>query len=175
MDAIVVAARTGPYPAKPLQAHRIGGSLDRDLPKPPDAGTFIAAPSVGSATSGHVLIVDDNEAVRETLADILDSVGFCPIQAADAAQALMIMRERSDIDALVTDLSMPGADGITLIRQARTIYPGLPAILLTGYAEEASSVSTIAGGNFHVLRKPVESDRLTEQVFLLIAQARATQ
>jgi DNA-binding NtrC family response regulator len=174
MDAVSVTARTGPDPAKPLQAQRIGGPLNRNVPKPPDAAPFIAAPSIASTNNACVLIVDDNEAVRETLADILDSAGFCPIQAADAAQALMIMRERSDIDALVTDLSMPGADGITLIRQARAIHPGLPAILLTGYAEAVSSVSTIAGGNFHVLRKPVESDRLTEQVFLLITRARAT-
>jgi DNA-binding NtrC family response regulator len=115
-----------------------------------------------------ILIVDDNQSVRETLADLLELADFVPVQAADAAQALMILRARTDIDALVTDLSMPGADGITLIRQARAIKPDMPAILLTGYAEEVSSISTIAGGNFHVLRKPVESDRLIEQLLLLI-------
>jgi CheY-like chemotaxis protein len=127
------------------------------------------------ASNGCVLIVDDNQAVRETLADLVESDGFCPVQAADAAEALMILRDRTDIVALVTDLSMPGADGITLIRHARQLYPNLPAILLTGYAEETASVSTIAGGNFHVLRKPVQSDRLIEQIFLLIAQTGITQ
>jgi DNA-binding NtrC family response regulator len=129
------------------------------------------------ATAGYtrpdcILIVDDNESVRETLADLLELADFVPVQAADAAQALMILRARTDIDALVTDLSMPGADGITLIRQARAIKADMPAILLTGYAEEVSSISTIAGGNFHVLRKPVESDRLIEQLLLLIHAAR---
>jgi CheY-like chemotaxis protein len=172
MDAILAEARTVPDSWKPLQAQRTDGRPDGDPPEPRDSEPSIAPPLTETAPNDCVLVVDDNEAVRETLADILESAGFCPIQAVDAAHALMIMRERNDIDALVTDLSMPGADGITLIRAARGLYPGLPAILLTGYAEEASSVSTIAGGNFHVLRKPVGGDHLIEQISLLIAQTR---
>ena len=61
-----------------------------------------------------------------------------------------------------------------LIRQAREIKRHLPAILLTGYAEQAVSVATIAGGNFHVLRKPVQSERLIEQVNLLVTKSPAT-
>jgi CheY-like chemotaxis protein len=125
--------------------------------------------------NGCVLVVDDNDAVREMLAELIESGGFCPIQAADADRALTIIGERNDIDALVTDLSMPGADGISLILRARELRSGLPAILLTGYAEETSSVSTIAGGDVHVMRKPVESDLLIEQIFLLIAQARSSE
>jgi CheY-like chemotaxis protein len=119
----------------------------------------------------RILIVDDDESVRETLADLLEIVGYSPLQAADALEALMILRQETNVDALVTDLTMPGADGITLIRHAREIRPELPAILLTGYAEEVASVATIAGGNFHVLRKPVESARLIEQLELLVKKS----
>jgi DNA-binding NtrC family response regulator len=122
------------------------------------------------AVGAHVLIVDDDESVRETMADLLELVGFCPLQAANASDALNILRQQGAIDALITDLTMPGADGITLIRQAREILPQLPAILLTGYAEQVTSVATIAGGNFHVLRKPVESDRLIQQLELLMTR-----
>jgi CheY-like chemotaxis protein len=118
----------------------------------------------------RILIVDDDEAVRETLAELLEDVGFCSVQAANAAEALTVLRREQSIDALVTDLTMPGDDGIALIRQAREINGLLPAILLTGYAEQVTSISTIAGGNFHVLRKPVESDRLIEQLQLLVGR-----
>jgi DNA-binding NtrC family response regulator len=118
-----------------------------------------------------VLIVDDDEAVRETLAELLEDSGFSCVTAKDADAALVILRQRGRIDALVTDLTMPGHDGISLIRQAREIDHGLPAILLTGYAEQAASIATIAGGKFHVLSKPVQSDRLIQEVELLIAKS----
>lgn len=116
-----------------------------------------------------VLVVDDDECVRETLAELLDLAGFITIQAAHTEEALAVLRQRADIAAVVTDLTMPGEDGIALIRRARAIRHGLPAILLTGYAEEVASVATTAGENFHVLRKPVESGRLIDQLDLLLA------
>ncbi len=116
-----------------------------------------------------ILIVDDDDAVRETLAELLDDFGFHCLTAGDADSALAVLRQRSPIDALVTDLTMPGDDGISLIRQAREIKNGLPAILLTGYAEQVTSISTIAGGNFNVLRKPVHRDSLIQQIELLVA------
>jgi CheY-like chemotaxis protein len=124
------------------------------------------------AHNGCILVVDDNQYVRETLVDILEFADFVPVQATSAEQALMILRMRSDIDALLTDLSMPGADGITLIQRSRAIKPNMPAILLTGSAEEIASIASVAGDNFHVLRKPVESDRLIERLLLLVAAAR---
>jgi CheY-like chemotaxis protein len=125
-----------------------------------------------AASRGRVLLVDDNDSVRETLADLLESEGFQTAQAIDAAQAMMLMRSQPGFDVLVTDLSMPGADGITLIHQARQIQRGLPAILLTGYAEQVTSVAVVAGGSFHVLRKPVEGERLVEQMCVLLRRPR---
>jgi CheY-like chemotaxis protein len=174
MDLIILAEPPiKPDPDQPAQAERDVMLSDAGPSAAHATQPHLVSSPAADPTAGCILVVDDNDAVRETLADILESAGFSAIQAADAAQALMIMRERSDIGALVTDLSMPGADGITLIRRARGIVPSLPAILLTGYAEEAAAVSTIAGGNFHVLRKPVQSDLLIKQIGLLIAQARS--
>ncbi len=152
-----------PAAASAVLAHgvppgRHGTSLDRLAAKAP------------GARRGRILLVDDNDPVRETLADLLDWDGFETVQAADAAQAVMLIRRDPRFDVLVTDLSMPGADGITLIQQARQIQPDLPAVLLTGYAEKVTSVAVIDGGSVHVLRKPVEGDRLIEQISILMAQ-----
>jgi CheY-like chemotaxis protein len=117
---------------------------------------------------GRILLVDDNDPVRETLADLLEVEGFQTAQAAGTAEAVALLRQDPHFNVLVTDLSMPGDDGISLIRQARQVQPTLPAILLTGYAEEVSSVAVIPGGNFRVLRKPVEGDLLVGQIAILM-------
>jgi CheY-like chemotaxis protein len=109
--------------------------------------------------------------VRETLADLLEAEGFATVQASDAAQAITLMRREPMFHALVTDLSMPGVDGITLIHQARQLQSDLPAILLTGYAEQVASVAVGPGGNFSVLRKPVEGDRLVNEITVLMQGA----
>jgi DNA-binding NtrC family response regulator len=158
------------YPTSPWKSCENGDPPDDDgsdisplKPHPPRA-RFVPD------NKGCILLVDDDRAVRETLAELLDDAGFRSLLAADALEALDILRQPEVIDVLVTDLTMPGDDGIALIRQARTIRSDLPAILLTGYAEQVTSVTTIAGGNFHVLRKPVESNRLIQQVELLLAK-----
>ena len=123
----------------------------------------------------RILVVDDDDAVRETLADLLDIDNYVAVQAVDAAQALMILlADPAAIDVLVTDLSMPGTDGIALIKHARRIKPDLPAVLLTGYAEEVSAVAMDTNGGFHVLRKPVESTNLIQQIAALLSQSSAS-
>jgi len=117
---------------------------------------------------GRILLVDDNDPVRETLADLLEVEGFQTAQAAGAAEAMALLRQDPHFNVLVTDLSMPGDDGVSLIHQAHQVQPALPAILLTGYAEEVSSVAVIPGGNFRVLRKPVEGDLLIGQITILM-------
>jgi CheY-like chemotaxis protein len=132
-------------------------------------------PILEGANKGRILIVDDDESVRETLADLLEILGYRPLQAADAREALIILHRDADVDVLVTDLTMPGMDGITLIRYARELRHNLPAILLTGYAEQVASSATIAGDAFHVLHKPVESGRLIEQLELLVTKSRCVE
>jgi DNA-binding NtrC family response regulator len=115
-----------------------------------------------------ILLVDDDQSVRETMADLLEMDGFTVIQAVNAAEALTLLRQEGGcVDLLVTDLSMPGDDGIALIQQARRIHLTLPAILLTGYAEQVSSVAMSSGG-FHILRKPVQANDLLRQIMSLL-------
>jgi CheY-like chemotaxis protein len=145
--------------------------LTATLGEPPHPRQADREEDRGFATSRScILVVDDDVSIRETLADVLDGVGFRTLQAPDAAQALVILRTTAAVDALVTDMTMPGADGITLIREARAFRPDLPAILLTGYAEEIGSISVIGGCDVHLMRKPVGCDRLIEQLELLVGK-----
>jgi DNA-binding NtrC family response regulator len=117
--------------------------------------------------AGCVLLAEDDRQVRETLADLLEIDGFHVLTAASAEEAMDIIgSDPGAVDILVTDLSMPGEDGIALIERTRRLRPGLPAILLTGLAEEPSCFA-MQGGGFHILRKPVMADDLTQYINML--------
>ncbi len=122
--------------------------------------------------SAWVLLVDDDELVRETVAAYLEDEAFRVLVAASGTEALALLDAGETVDALVTDLTMPGMDGIALIRAAQARRPGLPALLLTGYAQ-AESVPVpdrIFSGSFSLLRKPVRGRELVDRIRALMAE-----
>ncbi|MBK1658809.1 hybrid sensor histidine kinase/response regulator [Paracraurococcus ruber] len=126
-----------------------------------------------AACGADILLVDDEPAVRAVLAAQLEDAGYRVVQAADGAAALAMLRDGPACDLLVSDLSMEGMDGITLIREARGLRPGLPAILVTGYAGDAAvlAVGQNLDGSFALLRKPVTGAQLADRVAALLGTA----
>jgi CheY-like chemotaxis protein len=116
--------------------------------------------------TARLLVVDDEEMVREALAEHLEYEGFGVLAAANGTEALTLLAAGEAVDVLVTDLSMPGMDGLALIHAARARRPGLPAILLTGYAQDdtALAVSGAISGTFSLLRKPVRIHDLVDKI-----------
>jgi signal transduction histidine kinase len=87
----------------------------------------------------RILLVDDHEAVRETTAGMLSDMGHSVEAAADGATMLeKLAATPSDYDLLITDYAMPLMSGGDLIKQARSIRPGLPSIIISGYADTQS-------------------------------------
>ena len=103
----------------------------------------------------RILIVDDNPAIAETLADILKVKGFTVRPAASGAQALQILREQP-VDILLTDVKMPGMNGLELYRATRKLYPGLITIFMTAYSADDLIQQGMAEGFKIVLDKPVD-------------------
>jgi CheY-like chemotaxis protein len=126
----------------------------------------------------RLLLVDDEAVVREVLAAELEDAGFDVAQAVDGVAALALLDEEHGFDLLISDLSMPGLDGVGLIREAQRRHPRLPAILLTGFAGDAATLA-IGGaiaGRFLLVRKPVAGAVLADHAAGLLAAApRATQ
>jgi CheY-like chemotaxis protein len=83
--------------------------------------------------TANILVVDDDLEVREILAETLVELGYGVVQAASGEEALPILRERSDIDLLISDVRMPGMSGLELAEQAQARVPGLKVILISGY------------------------------------------
>ena len=124
-----------------------------------------------AGTASRILLVDDETRVRDVLARHLARNGFQVLVGADGHEALALLDAGENVDALVTDLSMPGMDGISLIRSAQERRPGMPAVLLTGYAGDGVNlaISGAVSGAYSLLRKPVRSAQLVDRIRALLA------
>jgi signal transduction histidine kinase/CheY-like chemotaxis protein len=124
-----------------------------------------------TTNSIRVLLVDDEALVRTTLAENLAAHGWIVSEAESGAAALAWLDGGEAFDLLVTDLAMPGMDGLAVIREARRRRPGLPALLVTGHAGDAQVgllAAAAAGGPFTLLRKPVAADELRSRAEVLL-------
>jgi CheY-like chemotaxis protein len=114
----------------------------------------------------RILLVDDDASVREILAALLKEEGYKVTEAEDVPSALHFLELGQSVDLLISDLAMPGPDGMVLIREAQRRQPSLPAILITGYAGDAAelAIGRAVEGRFTLLRKPVNGAQLVDQV-----------
>ncbi len=133
------------------------------------------APDVGRIrVQGHsVLLVDDEDMIREVLTFALEDAGMVVTAVSGGEEALALLRSGTSFDAMVSDFSMPGMDGVAVIREARRLRPFLPAALLTGYAPTDGRLlaAGLQPGAFPVLSKPVTPAQLIFEVEALLAAA----
>jgi two-component system, NtrC family, response regulator HydG len=111
------------------------------------------------AGRGRVLIAEDDAAARTGLAKLLRGEGFDVTAAEDGERALALLEETAP-DVLVTDLHMPGLDGLQLLERAREVIPGLVVVLVTAFADVDTAVRAMQSGAEHYLTKPVQFDEL---------------
>jgi len=117
----------------------VGEGTRADLYLPIASGKARGARSPGSGATPslppmRLLLVDDEELIRNGTADMLRDLGHTVTEAAGASQALIALQGGLEVDALVTDYMMPQMHGAELARRAREIHPGLPVLVVTGYA-----------------------------------------
>lgn len=111
------------------------------------------------AVGVRILIADDEEASREALQELLDGWGHRVDEASDGNEALRKAIELLP-DVIITDLVMPGMDGLWLLRALREELPHVPVIVLSGRATIDSAIEAIREGAFDLLEKPLDSRRL---------------
>jgi two-component system response regulator AtoC len=105
---------------------------------------------------GRILVADDEEGVRTFLAETLERAGHEVTQVADGGAAVRAAREEP-FDVVLTDLRMPGTDGMTVVRTVRTEQPDVEVIVLTAFGDVATAVEAMKLGAFDYLQKPVSS------------------
>jgi len=109
----------------------------------------------------NILVVDDEEVIRQLFEETLEELGHRVITAGNAASALKVVKEQ-DLDLVFLDLKMPGMDGAELFRQIKAEKPKLPVAIITGYPDSDMMARALAQGPFGVMNKPFgESDIVT--------------
>lgn len=113
--------------------------------------------------AGSVLVVDDNAQILDVCEAILTGAGYRVAVAGDGARAIKLLGDHQ-FDVILTDISMPGMDGLQLLRAVRERDLDVPVLLMTGNPEVGTAVAALEQGAMRYLLKPVGADELTEAV-----------
>jgi two-component system response regulator HydG len=111
----------------------------------------------------HILVIDDDKAMRDACFQILSRQGYRVELAASAKQGLALL-ERLSFDTILLDLVMPDMDGLETLKKIRALDPDVEVIIITGYGTIQSAVESIKAGAFHFLSKPFVPDDLRNLV-----------
>ncbi|MDF1614782.1 sigma-54-dependent transcriptional regulator [Desulfurivibrio dismutans] len=106
-----------------------------------------------------ILVVDDEPNYLVILSELLRDEGYETFTAASAEEALKIARQ-TDLDLIITDMRMPGMDGLELLKTVKSINPSLPVIMITAFGEVEKAVAAMRTGAFNYLTKPFDNDEL---------------
>jgi PAS domain S-box-containing protein len=113
----------------------------------------------------RVLVVDDDESVLEFLEAGLNAAGYETIPMSAATQALRIMKTTpGGFPVVISDITMPGIDGLQFLHNIKKEYPGTEVIMLTANATMESAIQSLKEGAFSYLRKPIDFDELKTTV-----------
>lgn len=107
--------------------------------------------------SGKIWIVDDDRSIRWVLEKALSAEGF-NTEAFETADALLRRMEQSAPDAIISDIRMPGTDGLQLLEKIQDSHPEVPIIIMTAHSDLESAVASYQGGAFEYLPKPFDVD-----------------
>jgi signal transduction histidine kinase/ActR/RegA family two-component response regulator len=121
-----------------------------------------------AAARASLLLVDDEELVRNGTAELLCDIGYDVITADSGSDALSILRDGTPVDMIITDYLMPGMNGAELVHQVHELYPALPALLVTGY----STIASGRGASLPRLSKPFRQADLAARVAELLRRKR---
>ncbi|TLF50676.1 sigma-54-dependent Fis family transcriptional regulator [Halomonas urmiana] len=110
-----------------------------------------------------VMIIDDEAHLRITAGQTLELAGYAP-QAFDSAEAALAALTPDFPGVVVSDIRMPGMDGMALLREVRSRDPDLPVILITGHGDISTAVEAMREGAWDFLEKPFPGERLVEMV-----------
>ncbi len=125
-------------------------------------------------TRPTVLVVDDEEDLRDIIRRMLDRRGFAALVAGDSQQAIAACREHpGEIDILVTDLGLPGVSGSDLAREATELRPGMQVVYISGLPKDIAVADGLIDEDALLVKKPFSTESLIEALRSVIAERAA--
>jgi CheY-like chemotaxis protein len=147
----------------------LGTNVELWLPMSAELSERVA-PTLATAAEpkaiGRVLLVDDEDLVRMSTADMLSNCGYEVVEAASAEEALVLLEREPHVDFLVTDHLMTGMTGVDLAHAVRERRPGTPILILSGFSE-AEEIAP----DLHRLHKPFRQSDLSASLANLVRAA----
>jgi diguanylate cyclase (GGDEF)-like protein len=109
--------------------------------------------------SFRILVVDDEEIIRSLFRDVLEDKGYQVVLAPNGEEAIERLKE-TPFDLVITDIRMPGIDGMEVLRRSKAKYPEIDIIIITGYASVETAVEAMKLGAADYLTKPLNIDQI---------------
>ena len=129
------------------------------------------APKEAVCGGETVLVVEDQEAVRELTKTVLEAHGYCVLEATNGVEALAVVERHPDeIHLLLTDVILPGMNGMDLSRRLRALRPKLKVLFTSGYPAEVIARRGVVERDVAYLPKPVSPDTLVAKVRDVLAE-----
>jgi signal transduction histidine kinase/CheY-like chemotaxis protein len=143
-----------------------GTSVKVYLPRASRDSIFEVPAAAAGLTRGKrigaiILLVDDDSAVCEVTAAILEDFGYVLLKVGSGGAALDLLERHSNIDLILIDFAMPGMSGAEVARQVQSKYPALPILFVTGYADKIALGDV---GDERIIQKPFIGEELAEKV-----------
>ena len=123
-----------------------------------------------TSLTGHVLVVDDNTRARQSMADVLRAAGH-EVQACASAMEALKQLEKHSFDVIITDLQMPGMNGLEFIRAIEERKVDSQVVMVTAFASVSSAVEAMRHGAFDYIEKPFDVEQLEQLVERALRQA----
>lgn len=112
----------------------------------------------------RILVVDDEEAIREIVASMLGSAGYACQQAGSGIEALSVLSSGQEFELMLSDLMMADLDGIGLLERTKEKYPDMPVVMVTAVHDISVALAAIRNGAYDYLLKPFEREQLLNTV-----------
>ncbi len=113
----------------------------------------------------HVLVIDDEEEIREGIRLQLDGTRYTVLEAEDGGRGIELLNDNAlTVDVIICDIRMPRINGVEAVAYFRREYPSTPVIVLTGFPDVSLAVEFMKEGVVEYLVKPVEKEKLIEAV-----------
>ncbi|MHC4555988.1 MAG: response regulator transcription factor [Planctomycetota bacterium] len=124
-------------------------------------------------TKQHIFFVDDEPKIREVVGETLEQLGSkvsCFARAADCLEQL----DQQRCDLLITDLKMPGMNGVELLKEAKRLAPWLPVLVVTGFGDIPTAVKAVKAGAEDFIEKPLDKETFLHKVTSILQQSTST-
>ncbi len=143
----------------------------RSAPELPSETVPVLASSREGCSGETILLVEDEDFVRQVTGEVLTFAGYQVICARHAAEAVRLFRQREkEVQLLLTDVVLPGRNGHDLARDLRTLRPGLKTMFISGYPDTETSKRRLQGSGVIYLPKPFSVESLMQAVHRILTE-----